>query len=265
MTETDRILFTFPSITVSLLPTSPQSTHLLEPTTAPLLLSTHTSPHDNDLYLRLRHSSLDVLIEASRELHKTSPSTFILDSAYGEINIGFPELHEKLTGEALEAVIGGPGGGAAQGGLGEEVGLTWEFVVAEFENEIDRFVSYGKNRWSLIDGPGVWGERNVGYDPTSYGSSSSKAQEAGYGGESSKAREAGYYDAPPAAGPSGSGNHGYPADRKGEGRVVLVDEENGSEVGEVGGMGMIVSEGVKPGSKGLFLLSQPPFTASTIH
>lgn len=166
---------------------------------------------------------MDVLVEAWRELQKTSPSTFILNTSFGDVHIGFPELGEKLTGEALQTV----------GGL---EGVTWESVVAEFESEIDRFVSYRKNNWSLIDGPGgiiADGEKggmgkaagNVGYNPSAYGD-----EKRGHGKEFE-------------GGSSSSGAYGN------DGRIVLIDEENGNEVGEVGGMG-VQTDGIKPGSKG---------------
>ncbi|TGZ77047.1 hypothetical protein EX30DRAFT_344422 [Ascodesmis nigricans] len=217
----ENILFSFPGVTLSLVDNTPETGYL---TLSSYPQPTDFDPSRFDIFLRLQHSSVDVLVEAWRELQKTSPSTFTLSSNFGDVHIGFPELGDALTGEALQAV----------GGL---EGLTWESVVAEFESEIDRFVSYRKNQWSLIDGPGgvvADGEKgamgkavNVGYNPGAFGD---EKKAHGLGIETSSA--------------AGSSS-GW---ARNDGRLVLVDEENGNEVGEVGGMN-VQSEGIKPGSK----------------
>lgn len=208
----ENIVFTFPRISVAA-PHSASAVGLL-------LLSSSVQKVDymrEDIYLRLRHTPdnekeshpLDVLVEAWRELRKISPREFVLATEFGDITISFPELHHLIP--QSDARIDLP--------MEVKAGMTWEVIVREFEVEVDRFVSYKKNTYSLLDAP--------------FGVRSEKAREA----EGIKPYNPGKY---PNEKAGGSGMPG--------GRLVLVDEENGAELGEVGGM-QVATVGVKPGSK----------------
>ncbi|KAI5842840.1 senescence-associated protein-domain-containing protein [Tricharina praecox] len=210
----ENIIFTFPGISV----TAPHSTSAV----GLLILSSSSqqidyAPAREDIYLRLRHTpdsekgsdALDVLIEAWRELRKTSPREFVLATEFGDITISFPELHHLIPQNDTRIDLP----------LEAKAGMTWEVIVREFEAEVDRFVSYRKNSYSLLDAP--------------FGAQSGKAREA----EGIKPYNPGAYPNEKAGGSGGSG-----------GRLVLVDEENGAEVGEVGGM-QVATIDVVPGSK----------------
>ena len=213
----ENTIFTFPGVSVAP-PHSPSAVGLL-------VLSSSSQQIDyasvrEDIYLRLRHTpdnekashQLDVLVEAWRELRKTSPREFLLATEFGDITITFPELHHLIP--QTDVRIDLP--------MEAKAGMTWEGIVREFEAEVDRFVSYKKDSYSLLDAP--------------FGAHSEKAREA----EGIKPYNPGEY---PNEKAGGSG--GVPG-----GRLVLVDEENGAEVGEVGGM-QVSSIGVVPGSKGM--------------
>jgi spartin len=201
MAET--VFFSFPAISLAP-PHSASSVGLL-------VLSSSAQPTTfdatkQDVFLRVQHTPdslknshpTDVLIEAWRSLRKVSPREFVLSSEFGELVITFPELHHLLPQNDPRIEIP------------PEVRctMTWEAIVREFETEIDRFVAYEKNEYSLLDEP--FSAKGIAkYDPSVYG----RDEKAQIGG-----------------------------------RVVLVDEENGDEVGEVGGM-QVSSIGVVPGSK----------------
>ncbi|KAF8249979.1 hypothetical protein K440DRAFT_192818 [Wilcoxina mikolae CBS 423.85] len=215
----ETILFSFPSISLAP-PLSTSSQGLLV-----LTSSSQPTDFDNDIYLRLQHTpdnekqshKTDCLIEAWRELRKISPREFILATEFGDLTITFPELHHLIP--QSDSRIDLP--------AEAKRGMTWEAIVRSFETEVDRFVSYTKNEYSLINSPfGDGGEKN------------GKAREAGYAGESAGIKP---YD------PS-TFSSTYGDEKRGMGRLVLVDEENGSEVGET----QVNSIGVVPGSKGAF-------------
>jgi hypothetical protein len=200
----ETILFSFPSVSLAP-PHSPNSIGLLV-----LSSSQQPTPFDpsrHDAFLRVQHTPdslktshpTDVLIEAWRTLRKVSPREFVLASEFGELVITFPELHHLLPQNDARIEIP------------REVRctMTWEAIVRSFETEIDRFVTYEKNEYSLLDEP--FSQKGVPkYDPSAYGRPEDEKQQGG--------------------------------------RVILVDEENGDEVGEVGGLN-VSSIGVVPGSK----------------
>ncbi|KAA8904186.1 senescence-associated protein-domain-containing protein [Sphaerosporella brunnea] len=212
------VLFSFPSVSLA-----PPHSH-----SAPglLVLSSSQQPTDFDpsrfdVFLRVQHTPdsaksshpTDVLIEAWRELRKVSPREFTLSSEFGEITIIFPELHHLIPQNDARVEIP------------PEVRctMTWEAIVREFETEIDRFVSYKKNSYSLLDSP--------------------------FGGYAAFEKETGIKKYDPSI---------YSRDEKDSGgRLVLVDEENGDEVGEVGGK-QVSSVGVVPGSKDPVEITFPP-------
>jgi spartin len=204
----ETLLFSFPGISVST-PHTPPSTGFLVLSSCPQL--TDIDPTRPDVFLRLQHtpdnttsaSPIDVLIEAWRDLHKTSPHEFILSTDFGDLTIAFSDLHHTIP--QSDARIDLPAEVIRE--------MKWEDIVREFETEIDRFVSYIKNNYSLISSP--FGD---------VGSSSSAAAHTSYDPSS------------------------YSDEKKGSGRVVLVDEENGSEVGEVGGC-HVNADGIVPGRK----------------
>jgi spartin len=232
MTET--VLFSFPGITL----TAPHST----PSTGFLVLTSSSQPTDwdpshYDTYLRLQHTPdhtsvshpTDVLIEAWRELSKTSARKFTLASEFGDVLISFPQLHQRIPQD--DARIDLPSEARRE--------MTWETIIREFEGEVDRFVSYRKNGYSLIDSPFTYSGNNKDSSP-------SKAAEAGY------LKEIKPYDP-----------RDYADEKAAGGRLVLVDEENGSEVGEVGGMKVHPID-VVPGSKGTSHIPPQPYQSTNL-
>lgn len=234
----ESVLFSFPSISLAA-PHSPSVVGFL-------VLTSHRQPADfdpsrTDIYLRLQHTpeasgspSIDVLIEAWRELRKSAPNTFILSCEFGDLTITFPELHHAIPQDDARIDLDLPAEVKRE--------MTWESIVREFESEIDRFVSYRKNDYSLIDAP----------------FSTEKSTEKGGTTASAKAIEAGYASGPVgyASGPSGSSStdiqpynpSSYVDEKSTGGRVVLIDEENGAEVGQVGGS-QVNTQGIVAGSK----------------
>ncbi|KAI5781500.1 senescence-associated protein-domain-containing protein [Geopyxis carbonaria] len=250
MSET--VLFSFPAVGLAL-------TGSGDDTPAPgfLVLTSSSQPTEfdpsrYDVYLRLQHTPegpatsqtshpIDVLIEAWRELRKISPTTFILATSFGELTLEFPDLHTLIP--QSDARVDVP---AEVKSL-----MTWEGIVREFENEIDRFVSYRKNSYSLVEGAG-----KQGYD--------FPPEKGGVAGE--KAKEAGYAAAAPAYAGEASTAQYNPAtysDEKKTGRVVLIDEENGNEVGEMGGL-TVQTQGIMPGSKDPVEITLPQYEGDSV-
>lgn len=253
----EAVLFSFPSIGLAP-PHSPSAPGQLVLTSSSQPAKFDPSHHD--VYLRIQHTPepasraqvTDCLIEAWRELRKTSPTEFVLASEFGDLTISFPSLHMLIpqapAGDAAAALDDGLPAAARRG-------MTWELVVQAFECEVDRFVRFRKNSYSLVGSP----FSPAGLDPLADKSAAAaKAREAGYAAPS--------YAAPikpydPSSYPSAADEKRSSAtDEKrsstaGGGRLVLVDEADGREVGET----HVNAVGVVPGSKGLsFPLRFPP-------
>lgn len=249
----DNVLFTFPSVSLAHPHASSASGFLvLSSSSRP----TEHDPRSRETHLRLQHTpeskgnSTDVEIEAWRELRKISPREFVLGTEFGDLSIKFPELHHLIPQND------------ARIDLPTEVKreMTWEGIVREFESEVDHFVSYKKNTYSLIDSPfsgtaaasekgGM--EKSRGYESGKHhgyesGKSHGYNSEKGHGYESEKGKRIDNDRALQAYDPS---NFRAGDEKRGGGRLVLVDEENGHEVGEVRGS-QVDSIGVVPGSKG---------------
>jgi hypothetical protein len=225
----ESVLFSFPSVSLAPpLSTSAPGLLVLTSSSQP----TDIDPSRYDIYLRLQHTPdnekashpTDCLVEAWRELRKTSPCEFVLATEFGDLTITFPELHHLIP--QSDSRIDLP--------AEAKHGMTWEAIVRSFESEVDRFVSYKKNSYSLINSP-------FGDEKGSSDTSKAKAKEAGYayggGGESATAIK-----------PYNPSTFSPSDEKRGGGRLVLVDEENGNEVGET----QVNSVGVVPGSKGAF-------------
>ena len=222
LTMTETILFSFPDVSLFHDPSdNPESS------TGLLTLSSASQPTDfdpsrYDTFLRIQHTPdspkrppTDTLVEAFRTLHKTSPTCFTLESSFGDLTIVFPDLHQLIPQDDVRLDI--PADVRAT--------MTWDTVVAEFEAEIDRFVSYQKNQFSMSEGGGL-------------SSDSKKAEEAGFASKKAYQEAEGIRPYVP----------GVKSGRENAGRVVLVDEENGEEVGEVGGM-LVQTQNITAGSK----------------
>jgi len=194
-------------------------------------------PSRTDLFLRLQFTPdspaahpIDLLIEASNNLTKLDASTFQLSTSFGQLAIVFPPLVANIPLEDQRIDIP----------VEVRRGMTWEPIIREFENEIDRFVVYRKNEFSLAEGGGLatsasGSKGGYGYPDEKAGSRSGGE----FGGRSISPDMTGIKPYDP------RDYHGSPSE---EGRLVLVDEENGSEVGEVGGM-KVHADGVHVGSK----------------
>jgi len=105
---------------------------------------------------------------------------------------------------------------------GVDLQVTWAQVADSFATTINQWIAFS-------DG----GAPIPAYQPSSYASEKG----AGYGSSSAIEPPAPY-------------NPSAYRDEKSQGRLVLIDEENGHEVGEVGGY-QVHAVGVQPGSKGL--------------
>lgn len=218
----DHLLFTFPGIRV-LLPN--QATPSNEPGLLILLREDVLTNNGTDQFLRLqffRHSKypdVDVRLGAHQEASKLDPSTFSIDSSQGVLKVIFPPVHTLLPQDDPRIDIP----------PSERATTTWQNVVDTFEVEIERWLTYRKDQ-----NDGVTGFRS-GYPDEKANGSSTRAMTAPVGASGNN-----FAPYNPGTFSSNDGNGG---------RLVLIDEENGSEVGEVGGY-QVRTIGVTPGSKG---------------
>lgn len=217
----DRLLFTFPGIRV-LLPNKSTLSH--EPGLLILLREDVSTSNGTDQFLRLQffcnseYPEIDVQLDAHRVAVKLDPSTFSIDSSQGTLKVIFPPVHTFVPQDDSRIDIP----------PSERATTTWQNVVDTFEVEIDRWLTYKKAQNDRASGSGF------GYPEEKPGGPLARSMTTPAGG---------------------SGNNFAPydpsnfSDNKGGGRLVLIDEENGSEVGEVGGY-QVRTIGVTPGSKG---------------
>lgn len=222
----DNLLFTFPGIRV-LLPTKSKSTPSQEPGLLILLREDVLTSNGTDQFLRLQffygseYPEIDVRLGAHQEASKLDPSTFSIASPIGPMKVIFPPVHTFVPQDDPRIDIP----------PSERASTTWQNVVDTFEVEIERWLTYRKDQNDKAAG-----------------------SRSGYPGEKSGGSLARSMTTP--VGGSGGGNSFAPynpstfSEKNGSGgRLVLIDEENGSEVGEVGGY-QVRTIDVTPGSKG---------------
>lgn len=225
-TKMDHVLFNFPGIRV-LLPNKSTSSH--EPGLLILLREDVSTRGGTDEFLRLQffngseYPEIDVRLDAHQEATKLDPSTFSIESPQGTLKVVFPPVQTLVPQDDSRIDIP----------PSERASTTWQTVVDTFEVEIDRWLTYKKEQNDKATGFGS------GYPPEKHMHGALVRSMTTPVGSSSN--NFAPYD------PSNF------SDNKGEGRLVLIDEENGSEVGEVGGYQMH-TVGVTPGSKGRFFL-----------
>lgn len=111
----------------------------------------------------------------------------------------------------------------------ERATTKWQNVVDTFEVEIERWLTYRKDQNDRAAGP------RSGYPDEKSSASLARSMTTPVGGAGS-----GYAAYNPST---------FSEKNGGGGRLVLIDEENGSEVGEVGGY-QVRTIDVTPGSKG---------------
>lgn len=225
----DHLLFTFPGIHVLLPHQTPLSNE-----SGLLILLREDVPTNNgtDQFLRLqffrqeKYPDIDVRLGAHQKASKLDLSTFSIDSSQGVLKVIFPPVHTFLPQNDPRIDIP----------PSERATTTWQNVVDTFEVEIERWLTYSK-------------DQNVG----------ATGSHSGYPDDKPSGPLARSMTTPAGA----STNNFAPynpstfSGNDGGGRLVLIDEENGSEVGEVGGY-QVRTVGVVPGSKG----GEPHFIGS---
>lgn len=226
----DHVLFTFPGIRV-LLPNKTTSSH--EPGLLILLREDVPTGRGTDEFLRLQffcgseYPEIDVQLDAHQEATKLDPSTFSIESPNGALKVIFPPVGTLVPQDDPRIDIP----------PSEKATTTWQDVVNTFEVEIDRWLTYKKERNEKVSGFGSSAGYSSGYPHEKPGGALVRSMTTPAGSSSNNFAP---YD------PSSF------SDKKEEGRLVLIDEENGSEVGEVGGY-QVHTIGVTPGSKGEIL------------
>lgn len=218
----DHLLFTFPGIHVLLPHQTPLSN---EPGLLILLREDVPTNNGTDQFLRLqffrqaKYPDIDVRLGAHQKASKLDPSTFSIDSSQGVLKVIFPPVHTFLPQNDPRIDIP----------PSERATTTWQNVVDTFEVEIERWLTYRKDQ-----NDGATGSRS-GYPDGKASGPLARSMTAPNGASSNNFAP---YNPSTFSGNEGSG-----------GRLVLIDEENGNEVGEVGGY-QVRTVGVIPGSKG---------------
>lgn len=220
----DNLLFTFPGIRV-LLPNKPTPSQ--QPGLLILLREDVPTSIGTDQFLRLQFfcgselPGIDVRLGAHQEASKLDPSTFSIATPLGPMKVIFPPVHAFVPQDDPRIDIP----------PSERATTKWQNVVDTFEVEIERWLTYRKDQNDRAAGshPGYPGEKGNG--------SLARSMTTPVVGTSN-----GYAAYNPST---------FSDKNSGGGRLVLIDEENGSEVGEVGGY-QVRTIDVTPGSKGGF-------------
>ncbi|RPA97198.1 hypothetical protein L873DRAFT_1691414 [Choiromyces venosus 120613-1] len=173
-------------------------------------------PEDEFLHIKFLSSAgtteLDTRLYGEQRAERLDPCTFTIElraPEEGALLVIFPSVDQIVPREYLEF--------SAEG---VDLQVTWAQVADSFATTINQWIAFSD------------GEAAVpAYQPSSYATEKG----AGYGGSSANGAPAPY-------------NPSTYRDEKSEGRLVLIDEENGHEVGEVGGY-QVHAIGVQPGSK----------------
>ena len=173
---------------------------------------------DEFLHIKFLSSSgateLNTRLYGEQKAERLDPCTFTIElraPEEGAMLVIFPPADQIVPREYLEF--------SAEG---VDLQVTWAQVADSFATTINQWIAFS-------DG----GAPIPAYQPSSYASEKG----AGYGSSSAIEPPAPY-------------NPSAYRDEKSQGRLVLIDEENGHEVGEVGGY-QVHAVGVQPGSKGL--------------
>ncbi|KAL7266167.1 hypothetical protein RUND412_011296 [Rhizina undulata] len=215
-------LFSFPSIRVFPFSAPPTNN---PPPVGYLSLSSAVVENDFkqiDVFLRLeftpdfpspQYPPIDVLLEAWRDAYRLDTSTFVVDSSVGQLKIQFPPLQTAIPSDDDRIDIP----------KDVRASIKWADVAEEFEMEFRRWTTYRQ----VEDGQLSLKKDHI---PAAVGGAA-----------------AAYAD-PPKYNPADYANGSAPAAASGRGRLVLVDEEDGSEIGEIGGYQMQLS-GIHAGSK----------------
>ncbi|KAG0134776.1 senescence-associated protein-domain-containing protein [Tuber indicum] len=173
-------------------------------------------PEDEFLRIKFVSSSgiteLDTRLYGEQRAERLDPSTFTIElraPEEGALLIIFPSPDQIVPREYLEF-----------GAEGVDLQVTWAQVADSFAATINQWIAFSDGETPL-----------PAYQPSSY----ANEKGTGYGGSSASAAPAPY-------------DPRIYRDEKSQGRLVLIDEENGHEVGEVGGY-QVHAIGVQPGSK----------------
>jgi hypothetical protein len=235
MTLHEQVLFSFPSIALAQPHSAASVGYLVLSKTAscPELLRVQHTPDDTTS----AHST-DCIVYREQKLQKVSPREYTLETEFGELTITFPELHHLIPQEDARIEIDNE----------VKKGITWEMIVRDFEKDINGWVTFEKNSYSLISSPFA-GETSKGGNGKGKGDYMNAIQGPSYNGGSSS----GWHDNVPYDPRDFNGSStGYPDEKKNGGRLVLVDEDNGREIGET----PMTAIDIIPGSHGMlhFLL-----------
>ncbi|KAI5819572.1 senescence-associated protein-domain-containing protein [Pyronema omphalodes] len=211
MTLQEQVLFSFPSIALAQPHSAAAVGYLVlsKTSSCPELLRVQHTPDDTTA----AHST-DCIVYREQKLQKVSPREYTLETEFGELTITFPELHHLIPQEDARIEIDNE----------VKKGITWEMIVRDFEKDINSWVTFEKNSYSLISSPFA-GESSKG----GKGDYMNAIQGPSYNGGSSSS----WHDNVPYDPRDFNGSTtGYPDEKKNGGRLVLVDEDNGREIGE---------------------------------
>ncbi|CUS08275.1 unnamed protein product [Tuber aestivum] len=174
------------------------------------------APEDEFLRIKFVSSSgtteLDTRLYGEQRAERLDPSTFTVElraPEEGALLVIFPPADRIVPREYLEF-----------NAEGVDLQVTWAQVADSFAATINQWIAFSDGEAAL-----------PAYQPSSY----ANEKGAGYGGGSAGEAHAPY-------------DPSTYRDEKSQGRLVLIDEENGHEVGEVDGS-HIHAVGVQPGSK----------------
>ncbi|CCX30887.1 Similar to hypothetical protein [Tuber melanosporum Mel28]; acc. no. XP_002840452 [Pyronema omphalodes CBS 100304] len=214
MTLREQVLFSFPSIALAQPHSAASVGYLVLSKTAscPELLRVQHTP-DNTTSAH----STDCIVYREQKLQKVSPREYTLETEFGELTITFPELHHLIPQDDARIEIDNE----------VKKGITWEMIVRDFEKDINDWVTFEKNSYSLISSPFSGETSKGGKGQADY---MNAIQGPSYnGGSSSSWHDNVPYDPRDF---NGGSSTGYPDEKKNGGRLVLVDEDNGREIGE---------------------------------